>query len=201
MSRNTTAKLVLVIVLAGLCMPARPALARGWFGGALGGAVLGSLVGGRDGAAAGAIIGGVAGGVSGRKQRKRAEEAAREQARARHQQYMEERQRDQARVRMEEERLAIERERLALARQSTMPAAPAVASGGMAAAQPVPAGNELVRDLQRSLIVLGYQPGPINGELNQTTIEAIRSYEQNQGLLVTGRASPELLAHMRQRGG
>ena len=71
-------------------------------------------------------------------------------------------------------------------------------------AAPAPAqtsGGSMVADTQRSLTVLGYDPGGVDGQLGPRTAEALKRYQSDHGLLVTGRASPELLAHMRARGG
>ena len=48
---------------------------------------------------------------------------------------------------------------------------------------------------------MGYDPGPIDNQLNPKTVEAIREYEVKYSLLVTGRPSQELLKHMLQHGG
>jgi peptidoglycan hydrolase-like protein with peptidoglycan-binding domain len=63
------------------------------------------------------------------------------------------------------------------------------------------ASQNLVIEIQRSLKVLGYQPGPIDGSPGDDTKSAIMAYQRDQGLLETGQPSEALLAHMRQRGG
>jgi peptidoglycan hydrolase-like protein with peptidoglycan-binding domain len=57
-----------------------------------------------------------------------------------------------------------------------------------------------VRDLQSALRSLGYYSGPVDGIAGPKTSSAIRSYQRQNGLIVDGRASPELLNHIRQRG-
>jgi hypothetical protein len=59
----------------------------------------------------------------------------------------------------------------------------------------------LVYNIQTSLTRLGYNPGPIDGQYGQRTAEAIRSYEYNNQLPITGQPSPGLYNHMVQHGG
>ena len=47
----------------------------------------------------------------------------------------------------------------------------------------------VVRDIQRSLTQLGYDPGPIDGLIGPKTRSAIRQIEQNYGVEPTGQAS------------
>jgi hypothetical protein len=61
-------------------------------------------------------------------------------------------------------------------------------------------GASTVRDLQSALRSLGYYRGPIDGVAGPKTATAIRSYQRQNGLVVDGRASPELLSHIRQNG-
>jgi hypothetical protein len=161
-------------------------------GGALGGALFGGLIGGGDGAAIGALVGGVAG-------------AAREDARRR-------RYEDASRARYEQQRLDWERQRMEQERQlhaqrmqtqqaqqpraTGLPAPPAAT-----ASAPAAGGGNLVADLQRSLIVLGYEPGPVDGDMGPATVTAIKRYQTDMGLNPTGHATPELLAHIRAAGG
>jgi len=56
-----------------------------------------------------------------------------------------------------------------------------------------------ISDIQRSLTILGLQPGPIDGLLGANTVVAIKNYETQHGLLVTGQPSWPLLEHMRAR--
>ena len=152
--------------------------------GALGGAIIGGLVGGKDGAATGAVIGGVGGYAHGQ---------SREAERRRRQ--------EEQRIRYERERVEIERRRLDEERrfreqQTRRREQEAPASGGGSGAF-----SNLVIEVQRSLTVLGYKPGAIDGRPGQSTIAAIEAYQSDQGLLVTGQPSEALLAHMRQRGG
>ncbi|HEU0158925.1 MAG TPA: peptidoglycan-binding domain-containing protein, partial [Hyphomicrobiaceae bacterium] len=52
---------------------------------------------------------------------------------------------------------------------------------------------ELVRFVQQALSALGYQPGPVNGQLQADTVRAIREFELDKGLVPRGRISPELM--------
>lgn len=55
------------------------------------------------------------------------------------------------------------------------------------------------RRIQQALEELGYAPGPIDGLPGDKTKTAIRQYQQDGSLLVTGIPSLELLAHMESR--
>jgi peptidoglycan hydrolase-like protein with peptidoglycan-binding domain len=43
-----------------------------------------------------------------------------------------------------------------------------------------------IRVVQKRLMAEGFYPGPIDGELNAQTEEAIRQYQQKQGIPVSG---------------
>ncbi|MDJ0949289.1 MAG: peptidoglycan-binding domain-containing protein [Alphaproteobacteria bacterium] len=58
-----------------------------------------------------------------------------------------------------------------------------------------------VKQIQSGLIQLGYDPGPADGYHGAKTSAAIREYQKNNGLLVDGRASPELLNHINENTG
>ncbi|MGQ0658997.1 MAG: peptidoglycan-binding domain-containing protein [Chromatiales bacterium] len=57
-----------------------------------------------------------------------------------------------------------------------------------------------VREIQSVLRQLGYYQGAVDGIAGPKTTGAIRSYQQQYGLAVDGRASSQLLNHMRQNG-
>jgi peptidoglycan hydrolase-like protein with peptidoglycan-binding domain len=59
----------------------------------------------------------------------------------------------------------------------------------------------IVLETKKSLVRMGYDPGPIDNRLNPQTVDAIKEYEVKYSLLVTGRPSQELLKHMLQHGG
>lgn len=59
----------------------------------------------------------------------------------------------------------------------------------------------LVRDIQTALASRGYNPGPADGTLSPMTQAAIRTYEADAGLPVTGAASAALLARLEDGSG
>ena len=81
-------------------------------------------------------------------------------------------------------------------------AAPPQASAGQASAPAAPApavsltASE-VREVQLLLTILGYQPGPIDGVLGRQTEQAIRGFQQDQGLTVTGVPTRQLIDRLR----
>ncbi len=60
--------------------------------------------------------------------------------------------------------------------------------------------SPLVHDVQRELVRLGYDPGPIDGQYGRATANAIDAYQEDYNLLVDGQASQPLLKHMVQQG-
>lgn len=58
-------------------------------------------------------------------------------------------------------------------------------------------GPDLVRNIQQGLTSLGYDPGPVTGEMNQQTAVAIVRFESDQGMEVTGQATPAVAAAIR----
>jgi len=174
--QNITRKLAIHTLLLGLVLTGSTVVPRtaeaGLFDGAIGGAVLGSLVGGRKGARTGAIIGGIGGAVSESNYRRNAQ---REQQAYYEQQQAELRQAQQQRLEMERARSqAIEQQ--------------AAANG--------PQGK-MIKQVQSALTLMGFDVGAPDGQLNQATVDAIRSYQNSYNLLATGQPSEELLAHMR----
>lgn len=59
--------------------------------------------------------------------------------------------------------------------------------------------SRLVADIQEALRESGYTPGLASSRLDDQTRSAIRSYESDHGLLMSGEPSTELLRHMRER--
>ena len=55
-----------------------------------------------------------------------------------------------------------------------------------------------VREAQQQLHAHGYTTAGVSGNLDRETREAIRAYQRDAGLAVTGEVSPELLAHLRE---
>ncbi len=54
---------------------------------------------------------------------------------------------------------------------------------------PLGGDRQTILSLQRVLADLGYGPGPVNGELTVTTEDAIRRFEADRGMPLTGRVS------------
>jgi peptidoglycan hydrolase-like protein with peptidoglycan-binding domain len=55
-----------------------------------------------------------------------------------------------------------------------------------------PEGERVVHTIQQSLSTLGFPPGRVDGRFGEETAAAIRAFEQDQGLPVTGRVSAVL---------
>lgn len=54
-----------------------------------------------------------------------------------------------------------------------------------------------VAKIQRALKELGYDPGPVDNVVGPKTLSAILAYQRRHGLELDGKASPELLRHIR----
>ncbi|MGB5372807.1 MAG: peptidoglycan-binding domain-containing protein [Polyangiales bacterium] len=65
-------------------------------------------------------------------------------------------------------------------------------SGASASAALAAGGDPLVQSIQRDLIALGYDPGEANGKLSTPSIVAISKFQAENGLEVTGEATPQL---------
>ena len=57
-------------------------------------------------------------------------------------------------------------------------------------------GSEKIRLVQTGLSELGYTPGPVDGVLGEQTKQAIRTFEQDRRLEVTGRVSDALVREL-----
>jgi peptidoglycan hydrolase-like protein with peptidoglycan-binding domain len=79
------------------------------------------------------------------------------------------------------------------ARPETTAAATAGRPGGTA--------RDTVRSIQKSLAALGYDPGPADGAMGPRTSAAIREFQADYGLPVTGQASGELELSLRMLAG
>jgi hypothetical protein len=77
------------------------------------------------------------------------------------------------------------------------------AGGQTAAAEPeVKLGSrETIRWVQKSLKQLGYDPGAVDGAMGRRTAAAIKSFEEANGMTVTGKMSKALVASLRQQVG
>jgi peptidoglycan hydrolase-like protein with peptidoglycan-binding domain len=60
-----------------------------------------------------------------------------------------------------------------------------------------PTRAELIREIQDHLASLGYEPGPIDGQMGSRTRQAIREYQAEQGYPVDGEPSQRLLGFLR----
>jgi len=83
--------------------------------------------------------------------------------------------------------------------QGGHPAPPPAAQQPVQKAESIPTGTALIKEIQRSLTVLGYDPGPVDGLTDDPTATAIRTYQEDHGLMTTGKASKDLLLHMREQ--
>ena len=69
----------------------------------------------------------------------------------------------------------------------------------LVAAPPLAAlGKNEIRELEGFLADLGFDPGPVDGVLDEQTRTAIKGYQDLAALPVTGRASWGLLAELRE---
>ena len=57
-----------------------------------------------------------------------------------------------------------------------------------------------LREMQRNLIRLGFDPGGADGKLGGKTRAAIRAFQEREGLSLTGRPTPELALRLRNAG-
>lgn len=64
---------------------------------------------------------------------------------------------------------------------------------------PMPSGSGLIKEIQRSLTRLGYTPGQVEGLTDGKTVDAIRTCQEDNGLMTTGKPSQDLLLHLRER--
>ena len=60
-----------------------------------------------------------------------------------------------------------------------------------------PLAQTMIMDIQRNLSDLGYYAGPVSGDLNSGTAEAIRAAQAAAGAPVTGRAGPDVVNLLR----
>ncbi|HEY7203233.1 MAG TPA: peptidoglycan-binding domain-containing protein [Methylomirabilota bacterium] len=60
-------------------------------------------------------------------------------------------------------------------------------------AQPAP---HYVREAQRALRDLGYEPGPVDGVIGPRTRAALAQYQRSERIVVTGRLDPETMVRL-----
>ena len=70
--------------------------------------------------------------------------------------------------------------------------------GGTAAAgSTASAGAMTVREVQQALQRAGFDPGPIDGKMGRRTREALRNFQQAQGLVADGRIGPQTIGRLK----
>ena len=76
------------------------------------------------------------------------------------------------------------------------------AQAAAAEAPKIPLGaRDTIRWVQTSLKHLGYDPGAIDGAMGRQTAAAIKSYEEANGMTITGKMSETLVDSLRQQVG
>ncbi len=72
-----------------------------------------------------------------------------------------------------------------------------IGSGSARTAQePKSPAPRFVREAQRTLRELGYQPGPVDGVVGPKTKDALAKYQQAERIQVTRRLDPETMARL-----
>jgi peptidoglycan hydrolase-like protein with peptidoglycan-binding domain len=73
-----------------------------------------------------------------------------------------------------------------------------LAGSGMArsAQEPAPPAPRFVREAQRTLRELGYQPGPVDGVVGPKTKDALAKYQRSERIQVTRRLDSETMARL-----
>jgi peptidoglycan hydrolase-like protein with peptidoglycan-binding domain len=61
--------------------------------------------------------------------------------------------------------------------------------------------RDMIRSVQRSLSKLGYKPGAASGNMTPETVRAIRAFEGDQALPVSGRVSGPLISRLERLAG
>ena len=154
--------------------------------GAMLGGILGNIFGDKEDGKKAAKIGAVLGALGAAdKQRKEREQAYREQL-----------------MRIEKERIELERQmqvqqaqKLALQQQTAQRSAPV-----QPLAQSI-SSSDTVKQIERSLIVLGFLEPPITGTYGPILQQAIKTYQRVSRIPVDGQASQALLEYMLANGG
>lgn len=189
MIRRILAAAIMVVIGHGSITTARADAMTNMAGGGLIGGVVGGLAGGGTGAvigvAAGAGLGAMKSSADEQKRTRKAEEA---KASAEQERVDLEKQRWEAEQQQQQEQMDAQQQQQQQASQEQQLRATAVQA-------------TLIADLQRSLTLLGYDTGGIDGQVGPGTTSAIQAYQTDQGLLVDGQPSEQLLQHMRQQGG
>jgi Putative peptidoglycan binding domain len=61
--------------------------------------------------------------------------------------------------------------------------------------------RDTIRFVQKSLQLLGYDPGGVDGAMGKRTAAAIRKYEKDNGLRVTGKINKALVVSLQEKAG
>lgn len=64
---------------------------------------------------------------------------------------------------------------------------------------PASGNKSTVLEIQRGLLNLGYNPGPVDGINGPKTREAIRQYQKDHGLIVDGQPTTALMEHINHK--
>jgi localization factor PodJL len=75
------------------------------------------------------------------------------------------------------------------------------AQGLLSGAAVPPPADDLVAEAQHLLLALGFNVGTPDGKLGSRTVAALRQFQQQSGLEVTGKITPEVLDAMREQAG
>jgi localization factor PodJL len=81
------------------------------------------------------------------------------------------------------------------------PATSVLLSDAAVPLSPAPAAADLVAEAQQLLLELGFNVGTPDGRLGSRTLAALRQFQQQSGLEVTGEITPEVLDAMREQAG
>jgi peptidoglycan hydrolase-like protein with peptidoglycan-binding domain len=60
---------------------------------------------------------------------------------------------------------------------------------------------ENIRETERVLQAQGFKPGAVDGVMDQDTVNAIRAFQQREGLRMTGVLNPVTIARLKNKGG
>lgn len=84
---------------------------------------------------------------------------------------------------------------------ATSPAPAADETAATGNADVAAADAQSIRLIQNGLAALGYRPGAVDGQWKDETANAIRAFEKDHGMPLTGKPSPKLLAELRDFAG
>lgn len=91
--------------------------------------------------------------------------------------------------------------------QKTSPAVQSVALQSPTPSQTIPSKVEMVdrpltlKEVQEQLVVLGYSVGAADGSMGKRTSDALRKFQQDKGILITGKVDSATIEKLRLTGG